>query len=94
MWIPTEDDAVEMFARYFHAVHKDLVSSRAKKTAESLKTKGDLDGHEIWSRVAGKIERRQQVHHQSQKRHAQLVVAQNSTGQRREAGDFHEPTVP
>ena len=55
MWIPTEDDAVEMFARHFEALHKSEAASKAEEKAEHLKQTGDHEGHRVWSKVAGVI---------------------------------------
>ena len=57
MWMPTEDEAVEMFARYLVARHKAGASPRARQKAESLKSQGDLRGHKIWNAVADTAER-------------------------------------
>jgi hypothetical protein len=56
MWLPTEEEAVEMFARHFEALHRSGSVPRARRTAESLKECGDDKGHQIWHRVADKIE--------------------------------------
>ena len=56
MWLPTEDEAVEIFARHFEALHRSGSAPRARRTAESLKERGDHKGHQIWHRVADKIE--------------------------------------
>jgi len=56
MWLPTEEEAVEMFARHFEALHRSGSAPRARQTAECLKKRGDNKGHQIWHRVADKIE--------------------------------------
>lgn len=56
MWFPTQEEVVEMFARHFEALHRSGSLLRARQTADNLKKSGDDDGHEIWHRVADKIE--------------------------------------
>ena len=56
MWFPTQEEAVEMFARHFEARHRSGSLLRARQTAEHLKKSGDDDGHKIWHRVADRIE--------------------------------------
>jgi hypothetical protein len=56
----TEGEAVEMYARYFAARHKITAARLARKTAQSLKVKGDVSGHKIWNEVADTIDRHQQ----------------------------------
>ncbi len=57
MWMVTEEEAVEMFARHFAARHRAWASPRARDKAESLKGQGDLHGHKIWNAVADTVER-------------------------------------
>lgn len=59
MWI-TRNEAVEMYARFLQARHKNVASKLARKTANSLESRGDLDGHRIWNEVADVIDRRDQ----------------------------------
>ena len=56
MWLRTEEEAVEMFARHFEALHRSGSVPRARQAAESLKKRGDNKDHQIWHRVADKIE--------------------------------------
>ena len=56
MWVPTRDDAVDMFARHFEACHRSGAVERAKQKAASLKAKGDHEGHKIWTDVARRVE--------------------------------------
>jgi len=56
MWLPTQDDAVEIFARHFEALHRSGSALHARQTADRLKESGDHEGHRIWHRVADKIE--------------------------------------
>jgi hypothetical protein len=60
MWVPTQDDAVEMFARQFEARHRSGSATRARETAAALKAKGDHGGHKIWNNVANTIDRLRQ----------------------------------
>jgi hypothetical protein len=65
MWMPTEDEAVEMFARHFAARHMAGASPRAREKAESLKSQGDLRGHKVWNSVANTVERLRQERRQA-----------------------------
>jgi hypothetical protein len=56
MWIPTQDDAVKMYARFLAARHKSSAGRYARRNAEKLLAKGDLQGYAIWSRVADALE--------------------------------------
>ena len=56
MWIPTEAEAIEMFARHFMARHGSGAATRAKEAAADLKRHGDIKGYDIWSRVAERVE--------------------------------------
>ena len=58
MWLPTQDEAVDMFARYLAARHGAAAARYARKTADKLLSKGDFAGHAIWNRVAEVVERR------------------------------------
>jgi hypothetical protein len=60
MWMVTKSEAVEMYARFFGTRHGSSASNLARKTANSLETKGDLDGHKVWNEVADMIDRHQQ----------------------------------
>ena len=57
MWVPTEDEAVEMFARHFEALHRSGAVMRAKEKAEFLKQTGDVEGHRVWNKVAEVVDR-------------------------------------
>ena len=57
MWI-SEQEAVEMYARFLAARHGTAASKLARKKASSLQLSGDLEGHRIWNDVADTIERR------------------------------------
>jgi len=56
MWI-TQDEAVVIFARYFHAKFGQSASSRARANAKALERRGDTDGHAVWSKVALEIDK-------------------------------------
>jgi hypothetical protein len=56
MWVPTQTDAVEMFARHFEARHRSGAAARARETAAALRAKGDHGGHRIWNDVADTID--------------------------------------
>ena len=58
MWIPTQDEAVEMYAHFLTSRHRMTAGRIARKTAEKLRTKGDFKGHLVWSRVADAAEAR------------------------------------
>jgi hypothetical protein len=60
MWMVTKSEAVEMYARFFGTRHGSSASKLARKTANSLEMKGDLDGHRVWNEVADTIDRHQQ----------------------------------
>jgi hypothetical protein len=56
MWVPTRNEAVDMFARHFEARHRHGAFARAKEIAASMKAKDDHDGHRIWNDVAERID--------------------------------------
>jgi hypothetical protein len=58
MWLPTQDEAVDMFARYLAARHGSTAAQYARETADKLLAKGDFAGHSIWTRVADVVESR------------------------------------
>jgi predicted phage gp36 major capsid-like protein len=60
MWVPAQDEAVEMFARHFEAFHRSGSAKRARETAAALKANGDHGGHKIWNDVADTIDRLRQ----------------------------------
>ena len=55
MWVPSEDDAVDIFARHFEALHRAGAIRKAEQTAAALNSRGDAEGHQLWTRVADKI---------------------------------------
>lgn len=56
MWIPTQAEAIDMFARHFESLHRSGSVVRARETADRLKGSGDLHGYAIWTEVADTIE--------------------------------------
>jgi len=58
MWMPTQDDAVEIYADYLMARHGRSAHQYARKTADKLQRNGDREGYVAWNRVADAIERR------------------------------------
>ena len=57
MWI-TQDEAVVMFARYCRARLGKSASHRVRAKAKVLETRGDIEGHKIWTRVADELDER------------------------------------
>jgi hypothetical protein len=57
MWVPTQEEAIEMYARFLVAHHGRAAVRYARKAAGRLCTEGDSAGHAIWNRVADEIER-------------------------------------
>lgn len=55
MWIPNEQDAVDMFSRHFEALHRSGAVTKAEKRAAELAQSGDISGHAMWKRVADRI---------------------------------------
>jgi hypothetical protein len=60
MWMVTQHEAIKMYARMFKARHGRAASKLARKTAVSLQSQGDLEGHDVWNEVADTIDREQQ----------------------------------
>ena len=57
MWMPTKADAVEIYARFWGSRYGHTAGFSAREMAASLKNKGDLEGHKVWSEVADVIDR-------------------------------------
>jgi len=70
MWIPTEDEAVEMYACFLIARHGRVAGQYARRTADRLRSRGDLAGCAIWNRVANAVEQGA-----ANKDHAEAVMA-------------------
>ncbi len=73
MWVPTEDDAVEMLARHFQALHRGRAVSKAAHTAFQLRARGDEDGYRIWQRVADQIRTLRRTNHVRARRNAEAA---------------------
>jgi hypothetical protein len=56
MWITT-DQAVSMFARYCRARFGKKAIQEVRAKAKALQKRGDLEGHDVWNRVADEIEK-------------------------------------
>ena len=56
MWVPTQDDAIVMFARFLKARHGTAASIAARNTAKKLQDEGDLEGEKIWNAVADTVD--------------------------------------
>ena len=56
MWVPTQDEASVMFARFLKARHGTEAGKFARKTAETLQNEGDLQGHKVWNAVADAVD--------------------------------------
>jgi hypothetical protein len=57
MWVPTQDEAVLMYARFLKARHGAVASKLARKKASALQDEGDLAGYKIWDAVADAVDR-------------------------------------
>lgn len=58
MWMPTHDEAVEIYADYLTGRHGRSAYQYARKTADKLHRNGDLAGYAAWNRVADAVERK------------------------------------
>ena len=57
MWVPTQDEAVLMYARFLRARHGAAAGKLARKKASKLEGDGDHEGHKIWNAVADAVDR-------------------------------------
>ena len=57
VWLPKEDEIIDMFARHFEALHRSGAANKAHQAAADLKWTGDHHGHRIWKNVADTVER-------------------------------------
>ena len=57
MWVPTQDEAVLIYARFLRARHGAAASKLARKKAGVLQDQGDLEGYKIWNAVADAVDR-------------------------------------
>lgn len=69
MWIPTEAEAVEMFARYFEAHYRSGAVKRAREATCVMRAKGDHGGYKIWNDVAETIDHLRQTERVALRRH-------------------------
>ena len=58
MWI-TQQDAIEMYARFCRAHYGAAAGETVKATARKLEKQGDYDGKRVWNEVAAEIERQE-----------------------------------
>ena len=56
MWVPTQDEAVLIYAQFLKARHGTGASNLARKTAKSLQDVGDMEGHKVWNAVADAVD--------------------------------------
>ena len=56
IWLPTQDEAVLMYARFFRARHGAAAGNLAGKKAQMLQDGGDLEGHKIWRAIADAVD--------------------------------------
>ena len=47
MWLPTQEEAVDMFARYLAAHHGTAAARYARETADKLLAKGDFANEQV-----------------------------------------------
>jgi len=57
VWVPTQDEAIVIFARFLTARHGTAASIVARTTANKFQDEGDFEGQRIWNAVADSIER-------------------------------------
>jgi hypothetical protein len=57
MWMPTQQDAAEMYPRFLSARYGRTASTSARKMTRSLEQQGDRGGHAIWNDVAETVEK-------------------------------------
>ena len=60
MWI-TQEDAIEMYARFCRAHYGAAASDTVRARAKDLERQGDLEGRRVWNEVAEKLDRMQQT---------------------------------
>jgi hypothetical protein len=57
MWVPTQDEAVLIYAHFLKSRHGVAASDLARKKASSLQDDGDREGYKIWNAVADAVDR-------------------------------------
>jgi hypothetical protein len=55
-WV-TQQDAIEMYARFCRARYGATAEETVRARALDLEKKGDLEGHRVWNEVAVEIEK-------------------------------------
>jgi len=71
----TQDEAVVMFARYFRARFRNLAGYKARTKATALKKRGDIKGHDIWTKVADELEKKTQPRSDFRELHQHLKAS-------------------
>jgi len=56
MWVPTQDEAVLIYAQFLRARHGTGASNLARKAAKSLQDEGDMEGQKVWNAVADAVD--------------------------------------
>jgi hypothetical protein len=56
MWVPTQNEAVLIYAHFLKARHGAAASKLARKKASVLQDDGDREGHKIWNAVADAVD--------------------------------------
>ena len=57
----TQNEAVTMFARYCRARFGKKAVQKVRQQAKALQKRGDVEGHEVWNRVADEIEKNKSI---------------------------------
>ena len=57
MWVPTQDEAVLMYALFLKARHGAAAGKLARIKASTLQDDGDHEGHKIWNADADAVDR-------------------------------------
>ena len=50
MWLPSEEEAAELFGIHFEALHRSSAAGKAEDEALALKNGGGNRGHRIWAK--------------------------------------------
>ena len=58
--MPTKTEAVEIYARFWTARYGSTGNRSARKMADSLRSRGDLECREAWNKIADAIDHQQQ----------------------------------
>jgi len=57
MWVPTQDEAVLIYAHFLRARHGAAASKLAREKANTLQGESDGEGYKIWNAVADAVDR-------------------------------------